>query len=36
MGEKKKISTKIKNFQEKEKKKRAELLEVIEQEIDNS
>lgn len=36
MGEKKKISTKIKNFQEKEKKQRAELLEVIEQEIDNS
>ncbi len=36
MAEKKKISTKIKNYQIKEKKARKELLEVIESEIDNS
>ena len=36
MAEKKKISTKIKNYQEKEKKSRKELLDIIEQEIDLS
>ena len=36
MSEKKKLSTKIKNYQAKEKKQRKELLEVIEKEIDQS
>ncbi len=36
MAEKKKISTKIKNYQEKEKKNRKELLDIIEKEINLS